>query len=121
MRTLGLGTAAIAILGASALLDPDSGFGIWTELREDLFRSQTRVAQLVRQNDAMRREIEMMEAEPAAIERAIREELDLALPGEIIVRFRTYRERVDPKLDMAKEPSLFRRVVGHDGVGGESK
>lgn len=87
VRALGLGTAAIVILGISALLDHESGFGVWLELGEDLSRSEARVAQLVRENDAMRREIEMLEAEPSAIDRAIREELDLALPGEIIVRF----------------------------------
>ena len=71
----------------SALLDHESGFGVWLELGADLSRSEARIAQLVSQNEAMRREIEMLEAEPDAIDRAIREELDLALPGEIIVRF----------------------------------
>jgi cell division protein FtsB len=87
VRALGLGTAAIVILGVSALLDHESGFGIWLELGKDLARSEARVGELLRRNDAMRREIDMLEAEPAAIDRAIREELDLALPGEIIVRF----------------------------------
>jgi hypothetical protein len=77
----------ITILAVSALLDHESGVGIWLELREDLAGSSARAAQLVRENDEMRREIEMLEAEPAALDRAIREELDLALPGEIVVRF----------------------------------
>jgi len=87
VRALGLGTAAIVIFGVSALLDRESGFGVWLELGEDLARSEARVTELLRQNEAMRREIEILEAEPAALDRAIREELDLALPGEIIVRF----------------------------------
>lgn len=77
----------IAILAISALLDHESGVGIWLGLREDLSGSAARIAQLHRENDAMRNEIQMLEAEPAALDRAIREELDLALPGEVVVRF----------------------------------
>jgi cell division protein FtsB len=88
VRALGLGIAAIAILGISALLDQESGFEVWRALGEDLSISLARVTELQNQNEAMRREIEMLEAEPAAIDRAIREELDLALPDEIIVRFK---------------------------------
>lgn len=87
MRTLGLGTCVIALLAISALLDHESGVGIWLELREDLSGSAARVAQLHRENDEMRNEIQMLEAEPAALDRAIREELDVAMPGEIVVRF----------------------------------
>jgi cell division protein FtsB len=87
VRTLGLGMCLILILAVSALLDHESGIGIWLDLREDLSGSAARAAQLVRENDEMRREIEMLEADPAALERAIREELDVALPGEIVVRF----------------------------------
>ncbi len=87
MRTLGLGMCVITILAVSALLDHESGVRIWFELRDDLSGSAARAAQLVRENNEMRREIEMLEAEPAALDRAIREELDVALPGEIVVRF----------------------------------
>ena len=103
MRTLGVGIAAIAILGISALLDHESGFGIWLELREDLSRSEMRVSDLVRQNDVMRREIGMLEVEPAAIDRAIREELDLALPGETIVRFKASKIRSGVDFQADKE------------------
>jgi hypothetical protein len=44
----------------------------------------------------MRNEIQMLEAEPAALDRAIREELDLALPGEVVVRFTTPEGPEDP-------------------------
>ena len=87
MKTLGLGTCLIAILAISALLDHESGVEIWLELRKDLSGSAARVGQLLRENDEMRYEIQMLEAEPAALDRAIREELDVALPGEIVVRF----------------------------------
>ncbi|MBJ21153.1 MAG: cell division protein FtsB [Deltaproteobacteria bacterium] len=87
VRAFGLGTLVIALLAISALLDQDSGMEIWLELREDLVRSKTRVDELVRQNDFLRREIELLEADPSAMDRVIREELDLALPGEVVVHF----------------------------------
>jgi cell division protein FtsB len=87
VRALGLGTFVIVVLAISALLDRESGIRIWLELREDLSGSAVRVEQLARENDALRREIELLETDPAALERAIREELDLARPGEIVVRF----------------------------------
>ena len=87
MRAIGLGAILIALLAVPALLDEDSGIGIWLELQEDLVSSTTRVNELVRQNESLRREIELLEADPTAMDRVIREELDLALPGEVIVRF----------------------------------
>ena len=87
MRALGLGTIIILGVAASALLDEQSGVPIWLELRGALAGSSERVAQLEAQNDALRSEIELLETEPAALDRIIREELDVALPGETIVYF----------------------------------
>lgn len=87
MKALGLGTFAIAMLAIPALLDADSGVRIWLELRGDLARSTARVEALVARNDALRQEIELLEADPTAVDRVIREELDMALPGEIVVIF----------------------------------
>ena len=87
MRALGLGTFVIVLLAISALLDRDSGMGIWLELRGDLADARVRLAALADENEALRREIEILEAEPSAIDRAIREELDLVAPGEVVVRF----------------------------------
>ena len=71
----------------AALLDRDSGVGIWLELRGDLAGASDRVGVLVAQNDSLAREIELLEADPSALDRAIREEMDLALPGEVVFRF----------------------------------
>jgi len=87
VRAVGLGTLSIALLATSALVDQDSGMGIWRELREDLVEASSRVERLEAENDALQREIELLDADPAAIDRAIREEMDLALPGEVVVRF----------------------------------
>ena len=87
MRAFGLGTLLIALLAIPALLDRDSGMSIWLELRRDLAGSKARVDVLSRQNEALLREVELLGADPTAIDRVIREELDLAQPGEVIVRF----------------------------------
>ena len=87
MRALGLGTVLIALMAVPAMLDDESGLRIWRELRHDLGVATARVASLRDENEALRREIETLESDPAAVDRAIREELDLALPGEIFVHF----------------------------------
>lgn len=87
VKALSLATFVIAAFAVSAMLDRESGLEIWLELRRDLAVSGERVERLVRENDALRSEIATLESEPDALDRAIREELDLALPGEIVVRF----------------------------------
>lgn len=87
MKALSLATFVIAAFVVSAMLDRESGLEIWLGLRSDLAVSGERVERLVRENEALRSEIAMLESEPDALDRAIREELDLAMPGEIVVRF----------------------------------
>ncbi|MFO0687107.1 MAG: septum formation initiator family protein [Myxococcota bacterium] len=91
MKVLSLVTLAIAVAAVFSLFDPDSGLAIWRELRQDLDTSNARVEQLVRENEALRAEIAVLENEPAALDRAIREELDLVRPGEVVVRFQPGR------------------------------
>jgi cell division protein FtsB len=87
VKALTLGTFVIAAIALSALLDEDTGVAIWRELRRDLDTANARVERLMRENDALRSEIVQLEGEPAALDRAIREELDLVRPGEVVVRF----------------------------------
>ncbi len=121
MRTLGLGMCVIAILAVSALLDRDSGVGKWVELREDLSVLSARVARLARANDAMRREIEMLEAEPDAVDRAIREELDVALPGEIVVRFIPVSRGADETAEPDGGTFLLRDLLPGEPAGRETR
>jgi len=121
VRALGLGTAVIVILGISALLDEESGFGVWLELGADLSRSEARISELVSQNDAMRREIQVLEAEPAAIDRAIREELDLALPGEIVVRFKNTEVRNLPDSEPVEAGFSIERLIQDELLDRETK
>jgi len=92
LKALLLGTFVIAAIAASAMLDRDSGLETLLELRRDLQVSHARVERLVRENEALAAEIALLEGEPAAIDRAIREELDLVLPGEVVVRFEPARQ-----------------------------
>jgi cell division protein FtsB len=101
VKALSLLTFLIAVISVSAMLDQDSGLSIWLELRGDLETENVRVEQLIRENDALRAEITLLEEEPAALDRAIREELDLVLPGEFVVRF----EPRSPAQAVQREPA----------------
>lgn len=87
MRAISLGIGLICAVATSALLNEKSGFSIWQELRAELVVSEARVAELKRENAALALEIATLEAEPAALDRAIREELGLVLPGEVVIYF----------------------------------
>jgi cell division protein FtsB len=80
-----------ALLGlalAHAALDEDAGLRRWQHLRGELADSQQRIAALRAEIAALRAESERLEGEAFAIEKAIREELGLARPGQTIVRMR---------------------------------
>ena len=96
MRAFGLGALVVAALAIPGLLDRDSGVAIWLELRGDLAGASSRLDMLSAQNEALRREVEQLENDPTAVDRAIREELDLALPGEVVVRFIPERGTAEP-------------------------
>lgn len=125
MKALSLGTFVIAALALSALLDADSGLSIWLDLRRELETSDARVERLVRENDALRGEIAILEREPEALDRAIREELDLVLPGEVVVRFEPVRsgsaEAVASADGRAGSDGRPGRSPGEGRLGGESK
>ncbi|OFX24000.1 MAG: hypothetical protein A2V77_08485 [Anaeromyxobacter sp. RBG_16_69_14] len=82
--TIGYIAAVLVLLGLSAL-DPDG-------LRKAR-RNQAEVKRLERENAALgqrvarlRREVKALEGDPAALERAAREELGYVKPGEIIYK-----------------------------------
>lgn len=78
----------LAAVAVAAATDGSAGIPVWMELREDLADAQARVSALEAETEALRIEIAALADEPFALERAIREDLVLALPGEVIVRFR---------------------------------
>jgi cell division protein FtsB len=84
LLVLGLAVCAAML----AVVDRDSGIPTWLRLRSELAESDARVRQLEAETIALRGQIEELRTRPWAIERAIREDLDLARPGEVLVRFR---------------------------------
>ena len=87
MRSSLLATAFIAAVVALAIADGDSGVSTWLRLRQEISISGGRIEALQRETTRLQSEIEALEQDPFALEQAIREELELARPGEVVVRF----------------------------------
>jgi cell division protein FtsB len=68
------------------LADERSGLPAWQRLNSDLASAHGRIEVLQRDIAALRGEATGLDADAFAIERAIREELGLARPGESVVR-----------------------------------
>jgi cell division protein FtsB len=83
------GGAALAL--AAALVDADTGARAWVETGRELRAAREENRARTLRTEALRRELEALEHQPFALERAIREELGLARPGELVVRFRRPR------------------------------
>ena len=83
----------LAGFGFLAVADGDSGLRMWARLREDVALGRERVDALVQETEALRGQIEALEKTTFALEKAIREDLELARPGEVIVRFRDETNR----------------------------
>jgi cell division protein FtsB len=82
-----------------AIADGDSGVSTWMKLRHELAVSAGRLEALERETDGLRSQIEALERDPFALEQAIREELELAQPGEIVVRFERRTGAPGPWMD----------------------
>ena len=78
----GLALVAFAV----AALDEESGLARWQHLRAELAQADTRIAALDAEVAGLRAEAARLDSEPFAIERAIREELELARPGQQVIR-----------------------------------
>ena len=76
---------AFAAAGASAL-DEGTGIPAWRRLRDDLTAAHARIEILRGDIAALRGEALALESDSFAVERAIREDLGLAQPGESVVR-----------------------------------
>ena len=69
-----------------AVADANSGIRTWLQVRRDLAVAQARVAELEKRVESREGGTESLRNDPLARERAIREDLGLAKPGEIVVR-----------------------------------
>ncbi len=72
---------AVAVAAAAAALDP-SGLRRHVELSREVWRMRDENARLAAENAALAREAHALRADPAALERAAREELRFVRPGE---------------------------------------
>ena len=65
-------------------------------LEEDLAKIQATNQAIGRKNEVLRRELELLADDPAALERAAREELGLVRPGEVIFRLEVEVDETRP-------------------------
>ena len=87
MRTRWLGLLVLGAVVGIAVTDTESGTSMWLRLQGDVAEASGRVDALVRENSDLKAQIDALESDPFALERAIREDLELARSGEIVVRF----------------------------------
>ena len=87
-RQVWLAPAILVIAWLVAWLDPETGIRPWLALRDDLSAAQGRIAELEHTVEGLRAEATLLEGDPLAIEAAIREDLGLARPGDVVVILR---------------------------------
>ena len=76
---------ALALLAALSALDPD-GLRKHLRLQEEVRRMTDENRRLAEENRKLAREARSLRSDPAALERAAREELRFVRPGEIVFR-----------------------------------
>jgi cell division protein FtsB len=86
VRGLLLIPALVAAALVYAAFDADSGIQRWLQMRADLEASRARIEEIRREVYALQRDAVELEDDPFAIESAIREDLKLARPGELVLR-----------------------------------
>lgn len=88
MRVLPWLGLVLVLALARAGLDADAGVRPWLYLRAELADARARIASLQAEVDRLHAEARALEAGDYAVERAIREELELVRPGQMLVRLR---------------------------------
>ena len=85
-REIAIALAIVASAVAIAVSDDETGIRAWHKTRSDLAGARARVAELEARIESREGEAEALRSDPLALERAIREDLGLARPGETVVR-----------------------------------
>lgn len=78
------GAVVIALVLAIGSLSAEGGFRRYARLKRDLATLEERNAKLTADNTRLKREVQRLRSEPAALERAARENLGLVRSGEIV-------------------------------------
>ena len=82
-KFLAMAAVLAGVLSLASVADA-RGFRRYLALRQDVDSLQERNRALSDQNETLRREINALRKDPAALERAVREELGYVKPGEIV-------------------------------------
>ena len=101
MRSVSIAPAVVAAgfvaAFALAVLDRESGLLTWLELSEERSAMHAQIDDQRRTNAELAVQIDGLLKDPYEADRAIREALELAKPGETIVRFkRRFKRHVKP-------------------------
>jgi cell division protein FtsB len=88
--TLFLLLGALALAAFSFL--SDDGFGKLSSLNKTLLQQQRTNAKLSENVDALKREVLGLQSDPRTVEKAARNELGMARPGEMVVIFDKQQE-----------------------------
>ncbi len=83
-KVLGIAGVAAALLASVSVAD-SRGFRRYLTLRQEMRNLELRNVDVARENDGLKREIAALRSDPAAQERAVREELSFVKPGEIVI------------------------------------
>jgi cell division protein FtsB len=86
VRPLLIAILLVAGAAAWAWLDADDGVDTWRRLHREVEEAQERGRELAERNEALRTEIDALAGDRFVQERAVREELRWARPGEVVVR-----------------------------------
>jgi cell division protein FtsB len=86
MKRLALALGIVLAAALWAVADPHAGIRSWWALRAQLGAAVGRAEALRTELASLETEAERLEHDPLAVESAIRADLGLARPGEIIVR-----------------------------------
>lgn len=86
-----LGRFALALVGVGMLAslptsNGDEGSGEARELSRELAEVRTKIHERQAANRRLRRDIAALKTDPAAIERAARDELGMVYPDEVVIR-----------------------------------
>ncbi len=69
-----------------AMVNRAGSIRTWFDLHRDLETGAARIGQLQEENQDLREAIVAFEGDSIAVERVLREELELARPGEVVVK-----------------------------------
>jgi cell division protein FtsB len=87
-KVLMVAAVLAGVLSLASVADA-KGFRRYLRLRQDVEALQERNRALAQQNESLLREINALRKDPAALERAAREELGYVKPGELVFHLET--------------------------------